>query len=249
MIDQPRATGYFVGDLLTQRILVDGRVLNTLPPPGRVNSWFERRKASVQTDVSGHRWLVVEYQILNAPSKLTTVTLPGWALAPPASINISPLSPPGTPVQVGTADLRVDHLAPQIPTEPIERAIQVSAGALVVTLLVWLAWNTWRNIRAQATQPFARALREMRTLDDDRAPQAWQILHRAFDRTAGRVIQIATLPTLFEHAPQLAPARAQIEAFFAQSNSLFFGTSLTNPDLSPRALCVALRRIEKEHER
>jgi mxaA protein len=96
-------------------------------------------------------------------------------------------------------------------------------------------------------QPFARALREMRALDD-REPRAWQALHRAFDRTAGRAIQSATLPVLFERAPQLAPARAQIENFFAQSNSLFFGSAATN-GVPIRALCAELRRIERHHER
>jgi mxaA protein len=83
----------------------------------------------------------------------------------------------------------------------------------------------------------------------DHEPGAWQALHRAFDRTAGRVIQSATLPVLFERAPQLAPARAQIETFFAQSNLLFFGSVTTSDTSLPRALCADLLRIERRHER
>ena len=155
---------------------------------------------------------------------------------------------------MGSADLRPDHLPPLIPTIPIQRAIEISAGALGLTSIAWLGWVVWRNRRARATQPFASALREMRFLDD-REPRAWQALHRAFDRAAGRVIQSATLPILFERAPQLSPARGQIEQFFAQSSLMFFGTAppataqsvATGP--SPRALCVELRRIEKQHER
>jgi mxaA protein len=57
---------------------------------------------------------------------------------------------------------------------------------------------------------------------------------------------------LFERAPQLAPARAQIETFFAQSSLLFFGTATANdrPTASlPRTLCADLLRIERRHER
>ena len=240
VVEQPRLTGYFVGDLLTQRVLLqrDGQPFTpaALPANGRVSAWFERRRTTVATDAALHRWLVVEYQILNAPPKLIDVTLPTWQLAaapnvgsPPTTlrvpsvlINIAPLSPPGSPEQVGTRDLRPDRILPAIPVAPIRRALALSSSALALTLFAWIAWVLWRNRRAIATQPFARALREMRTLDD-REPRAWQALHRAFDRTAGRVIQSTTLPALFAKAPQLTPMRPQIEAFFEQSSLLFFG--------------------------
>ena len=274
VVEQPRLTGYFVGDLLTQRVLLqrDGQTLTpvTLPQPGRVSAWFERRRVATTSDAALRRWLVIEYQILNAPPKLTSVSLPGWQLAiktsggaplmtltvPSVSINVAPLSPPGSPEQVGTRDLRPDRLPPVIPTAPIRRAIALCAGALALTVIAWIAWVVWRNRRSVATQPFARALRELSVLDAGE-PRAWQVLHRAFDRTAGRVIQSANLPVLFERAPQLAPAQAQIEDFYAQSSLLFFGgatnggrTSLEGPPPAhfPRALCIELRRIERRHE-
>ena len=239
VVTQPRPTGYFVGDLVTQRVLLEGRgrpyTLVTLPPPGRVNSWFERRRATLVTDASSQHWLAVEYQFLNAPKAVTAATLPAWQLTvrttaapapltltiPATSLNIAPLSPPGSPEQVGTRDLRPDHLPAKIAKAPICRAIAITSTGLALTLTAWLGWVLWRNKRAQATQPFAHALRELRTLPDDE-PRAWQILHRAFDQAAGRVIHSATLSVLFERAPQLTPMRAQIEEFFVQSTERFF---------------------------
>jgi len=272
---QPRPTGYFVGDLVTQRVLLaDGAQPITVPSPGRVNSWFERRGITFVIDASVRRWLVIQYQFLNAPKAVTAATLPAWQLIvktaaaaspitlkiPAASLNIAPLSPPGSPEQVGTSDLRPDRLPPNIATTPILHGIAIASAGLALTLAAWLTWVLWRNRRADATQPFAHALRELRTLTDSE-PRAWQILHRAFDRAAGRVIQSATLPVLFERAPQLAPARPEIEEFFAQSTQLFFGngnqphisseaprTRSTAATLHPLTLCLALRRIEKRHE-
>jgi mxaA protein len=326
VVEQPRSAGYFLGDLVTQRVLLEseGRTVSpaNLPATGRVSAWFERRRVTIETDPSSRRWLVVQYQVLNAPPKLLTVTLPAWLLAiksPAAtfsasphntgmgvnsspsdsgaggsssvtrslqsttlkiaatSVNIAPLSPPGSPTQIGVADLRPDRLPAPIPTAPLRHAITFSSGALAVTLAAWLGWIFWRNRRATATQPFARALREMRALGDHE-PRAWQALHRAFDGTAGHVIQSSTLPELFERAPQLEPARAQIERFFAQSSLMFFASPLqgagrpsfpvetargrtdasgTAPGRSfgssdavgLRALCTELRRIERSHER
>ncbi len=279
-VEQPRLTGYFVGDLLTQRVLLQsaGSDLNpiALPTPGRVSAWFERRNVTMGTDSSSRRWLTVEYQILNAPQKLTTVTLPAWTLTinapagantlalqiPSTHVSVAPLSLPGSPTQVGIADLRPNRLAPSSPLTPIRHGIVLSAGALVLTLGAWLAWLIWRNRRAAATQPFAHALRELRLLNDC-DPRAWQALHRAFDRTAGRVIQTATLPDLFKRAPQLLPVRQQIEQFFTHSSLLFFAMPVHASErrahpapalepgaiVVPRALCEELRRIERRYER
>ena len=284
VVVQPRPSGYFVGDLVTQRVLLEGigqpdtRATRpapglqadtpatrpapagktdtssalpapahqtytpvALPPPGRVNTWLERRHTTIDTDASGRRWLIIEYQFLNAPKAVTAVTLPGWQLTvkasaatppvtlkvPAASLNVAPLSPPGSPQQVGTRDLRPDRVPPNIATTPILHAIAISTGGLAVTLVAWLAWLLWRNKRAAATQPFAHALRELRTFTGNQ-PRAWQVLHRAFDRAGGRVIHSATLPALFERAPQLVPVRSQIEEFFAQSNQLFFANANTS---------------------
>jgi len=62
-------------------------------------------------------------------------------------------------------------------------------------------------------------------------------------------MQTATLTTLFQRAPQLAPMRAKIELFFSQSAERFFGAGVTAEPLSVHRLCAELRRIEKRHER
>lgn len=245
VVQQPRPFGYVVGDVVTQRVMLDFE-LTELPRNERLTVWFERRQARIETDAQGRRWLAVSYQIVNAPQSLTTITLPAWELdsglrIPEWPLSVAPLTP-------RDAELRPDRAAPVIATEPLARRILLWSGAAFVTLASWLAWWLHRNRRASANLPFARALRELRAVDESE-PQAWQTLHRAFDATAGRVVQRETLGALFLRAPYLAVRRTDIERFFAQSGERFFGNQPTADPVSVRALCLGLRQLEKRHER
>jgi mxaA protein len=261
-VEQPRSFGYVVGDLLTQRVLleVNGGAFEpaAVPRPERVSAWLERRAPRVESTSDGRRWLAVEYQVVNAPQALTLIHVPAWELKPKSGsevlrigdwpVSVSSLTPRSAFAKGDLEDLRPDRPAPSIATEPIRREIVIWSSALILTLAIWLGWWLWRNWRASATQPFANAQREIYRAGED-APEAWQALHRAFDRTAGRVTQSATLPNLFQRAPHLVPMRSKIEQFFQQSGERFFGAGSPQDGLSVRALCAELRRIEKSHER
>lgn len=270
VVQQPRAFGYVLGDIVTQRVLLEdgGRPFapDEWPESGPAGNWVERHAVRVERDAGGRRWLTIDYQVMNSPQKLTAVPLPAWRLVskasgvelrvPAWSITVAPLTPPRPLAGAGLGSLRPDRAAVPIDVAPMRRWLATWVGALFVCVLAWIAWWQWRNWRASSAQPFARALRELRAMDEE-APQAWVALHRAFDATAGRVVQPDGLAVLFERAPQLEPERTAIEHFFARSAERFFNVrtdSGTAADTagsgkSIRALCMALRRIEKRHER
>jgi len=255
-VAQPRTFGYVIGDVVTQRILLPDRFEPVeLTTPQRVNVWVERRASRIEATPDGRRWLVVDYQITNAGQTLAAASLPAWTLV---SKDGAQLSVAASPLRVGALipersslsveQLRPDRSAPLLPTASIRTRLHLALLALAATLIAWLAWARWREWRERASLPFAHALQEMQHLGDD-TPQAWQMLHRAFDQTAGRVVQLETLPALFQRAPHFRPLHAQIERFFAQSNARFFGTGLAETSVSARALCRELRRLEKRYAR
>lgn len=264
-VDQPRPFGYVVGDLVTQRVLLHSAHSDfepdfepaALPDAQRLNVWLERRAPRIESTADGRRWLVVDYQVINAPQSLTTVTLPAWEIAsktgetkltiPAWPISVAALTPRSAFATGGLGELRPDRAAPVVATAPIRRQVITWSIICVITLAAWLAWLQWRNWQDALNRPFARALHEIRRMDES-TPQAWQTLHRAFDQAAGRVTQTETLPVLFQRAPHLQPLRPQIEHFFAQSAERFFGAGLAHSPVSVRALCSELRRIEKRHE-
>jgi mxaA protein len=273
VIQQPRPFGYVLGDVLTQRVLLQSQGHDfdpaQLPGAERAGLWLWRRSAAVMRDDMNHNWLVLDYQIINAPQQLMTVNLPALTLkskvkgasslfVPEWPISVAPLTPRIAFAKGGLQDLRPDHPAPTLPTTGLWRQLEIWSTALIATLAAWLGWWLIRFIRAAVSQPFARALREIRRAGDDNQ-EAWLALHRAFDRTAGRALQINTLNVLFQRAPYLEPQRPEIERFYAESTWRFFGAGgevnkrgvrpAGAASLSLPSLCTTLRSIEKQHER
>lgn len=256
VVAQPRPFGHVLGDVITQRVML--KVADApftpaeLPGAQRINAWFDRRQPRIETASDGTRWLAVEYQIINTPQILETVSLPAWTLAssagdklqvPAWSISIAALTPVATAPRV-TGELRPDRAAPTVDTAPITRQLIIWTAAFLLAVAAWFGWVQQRNYRDRANKPFARAWQEINEIDEA-APEAWQALHRAFDRTAGRVVQTETLPQLFAQAPYLAELRERIEQFFEQSSERFFGEATPEQPLSVRTLSRELRRIEK----
>lgn len=83
-IDAPRGFGHTIGDVMTERVLLAaaGHDVGDVEPPasGRIDLWLERRPARIENDRDGRRWLVLDYQIVNAPRSLTQIALPALSL-------------------------------------------------------------------------------------------------------------------------------------------------------------------------
>ncbi len=257
-VEQPRAFGHQLGDLLRQRVrlAVDGRPFEPteLPAAGRLGAWFERRAAHIEDDGRGGRWLVAEYQLINVPPRLQVVTLPSWRLPggegrPDLKVaawplSVAPLGRESAFSESGFGELRPDRPPPQPATAPLRDGLRRTLAALGLLLAGWLGWWLWRGRRERARLPFALAARRLRALADDDA-EAWRVLHRAFDASAGRVVDAASLAALFERCPQFRPLAADIEAFYQASARRFFaGEDLPAP-IPLRRLGRALRRIER----
>jgi mxaA protein len=262
LVQQPRPFGYMLGDTLIQRVLLRSRDHDfepaSLPPSERASLWFARRASSIEVAENKSRWLVLDYQLINAPEALTTVNLPGVVLKAKTGgetltvatwpISITSLTPRAVFAKGGLQELRPDHPAPLLAIRPLQTQLEIWLTAFAVATAAWLAWWWVRALKSANTQPFAHALSEMRGDRDGNGPRSWVALHRALDKTAGQSLQLSTLPALFKRAPHLQPQRRAIEAFYGESYQRFFGNSAEPSNMSPRALCVTLRRLERRHE-
>lgn len=268
VVEQPRSFGYVVGDVLTQRILLEhaGRSLEPAVPPAadRVGLWLERRPAQTGTDGEGRRWLTIDYQVINAPRALMSVPLPalaiptrsGVTLAVPAwPVSIGPLTPQAVFGQGELQALRPDRPVADLPTAGLQRQWFATLAVFGTILLAWLGWWAWRNAREAHRLPFARAWEELRHLARTHRsqplaaiPDAWLAMHRALNATAGRVVHQASLPRLLTEAPYLRPLGDRLEGFYRQSAARFFADSPPAP-YELLELCRALRQAEQRHAR
>lgn len=263
-VQQPRSFGHVLGDVLTQRVLLEhaGRPLQpgALPAATRVDLWLERRPPRIETDAQGRRWLAIDYQLINAPRALSAITLPALSLAtasgptlalPAWPVSIAPLTPPEVFGQGDLQPLRPDRPVAALPTDAIERQLRLSLAALLGVLLAWLAWWSWRNASEARRLPFAQAWRELKRIDDPASAQAWRIVHRALNASAGRVIHGAGVPHLLAEAPYLRPLQTRLEDFYRESTRRFFAAdadrAAADPSYPLKPLCRALRDAEKRH--
>jgi len=257
-VEQPRSFGHVLGDVLVQRVLLarDGRSVEAtaLPPTDRVNLYLDRRAIRIERDELDRRWLVIEYQVVNAPRELTAVSVPALSVATAGGplqvaawpISVGPLTPVTTFDQGALQPLRPDRPVEPLSTEGMERQLRSTLVVLAGLLLAWGGWWAWRNSREAHRLPFARAWQQLRRTDPASA-EAWRVLHHALNATAGRVVHGRTLPALLADAPHLQPLAARLEAFFRHSEQRFFAAEagIGVADLSLRDLALALREAER----
>jgi mxaA protein len=262
-VEQPRAFGHVLGDVLTQRILLQSgsNTGNTaMPSTGRIGIWFERRSPRIETDADGRRWLIIDYQITNAPQTLTTVALPALTLTsssgrvlqvPEWPVSVGPLTPQSAFATGDLQALRPDRQARQAATAPLRRQMAWALGLLALTLLAWLGWWQWRNRREAARLPFARAwagMQRSKAAGDNHDAQAWLSLHRALNETAGQVVHAGSLPDLFVKAPHFQVLRPQLERFYQQSGERFFSSGSADAGFPLLDLCRDLYRAERRRQ-
>jgi mxaA protein len=259
-VEQPRAFGHVIGDVLTQRILLTEQGNIAMPSTGRVGVWFERRNPRIEHDAQGRAWLSIDYQITNAPQTLTTIMLPSLTLNVPGGsalqvpewpVSVSPLTPQ-TAFSTGDLQALLPDRQARIPaTAPLRRQLTWALGLLALTLLTWFGWWQWRNRQDAERLPFARAWNEMqrsKPTDKDAGTHGWLCLHRALNETAGQVVHGGTLTSLFARAPYLQPLEPQLERFYQHSGERFFASSeasSSDTQFSLRDLSRSLYRAEK----
>ena len=260
-VEQPRAYGYTIGDLLSQRVALGTAATPfhpaELPHIGRMGASLWRRRSEEQIDASGRHWLVLEYQVINTPQALSVWYLPALKLksqdgsaflaVPNAPFSITPFTPPQPFEEATLPALQPDQAPAFIDLGPIDQRIVGAGSALLVVVLLWAAIFGWRHLRRGRHLPFARALRDLKALPATDPLAAQRRLHHALNDSAGEVVRPASLPSLLARAPYLAPEKNALETFLHESQAVFFGGRQASAIGPVHALARRLHRLERRH--
>lgn len=243
----PRPFGYVIGDVVEQRVVIDLRMplelqQDALPKAGRVDLWLERRAPRVTPthSLTGRYEILLQYQVLNAPTEVKTIALPELRLRLRGGegpieesvaqwpITVSPITPDYVLARAGLEDMRPDH-AP-LPIDTRAHAKRIAAYAVLLALIGLYAAMRRGGVPflPRVRRPFALACRDLRRLpwasagaETQRA--ALRCMHRAFDETAGRTVFKEHIERFMTEHPQFAGLRGEMEAFYAASREEFFG--------------------------
>ena len=257
-----RAFGHQLGDVVEQRVRLEADggpfAVAEMPALGRVGNWFARRSVAQVDDIDGHGWLVLRYQLINAPPQLQVVTLPGLTLDAAGGgpglkiaavpLSIAPISRRDAFTESGLGELRPDRRPAAPAPGPLAARLRWTLTALALVLAGWSGWWLWRIRRDRATLPFARAWVAMRRCTDGDAA-GWLALHRAIDASAGGVVDRSSIERLFALRPEFRLLADDIERFYRLSVERFFADRAGTDEFSPRRLCRALMQIERRHSR
>lgn len=266
----PRPYGYVIGDLIEQRVVLaippeQELAPDALPKPGRADLWLERRATRVATRsaAAGTRYeIVIEYQIVNVPAQVTTITLPPLSLPLRSAagmieeavaewpVTIAPITPEYVLARAGLEEMRPDLPPAAIDTAPHAVRLMLYAAALALIGGYFALRRFGLPFLPGSRRPFARACADLRRLarqpsGRDAYRAGLRRIHRAFDETAGETVFAEQLRAFMQCHPHFAPLAGDVERFFGESRQEFFGAGAGSHSLQwLTEFCRGCRRAE-----
>ena len=266
----PRPFGYVIGDVIEQRIVLTMPAAHqlqpdALPKPGRVDLWLERRaiRVAANTTAAGRRNdIVIEYQVVNAPTEVTTIALPPLSLPLRSAdataeetvaewpVTVAPLTPQYVLARAGLEEMRPDLPPPAVATSTYATRLMLYAIALALIGGYFAACRFGLPFAPGSRRPFARACADLRRLARQPAGRdtyraGLRRIHRAFDETAGQTMFAEQLPAFFQCRPHFEPLAVDAGRFFGESQQEVFGAGAQSHSLQwLTEFCRGCRRAE-----
>ena len=240
-----QSTGIRIGDVLERKVVLEAPApyqlsRSALPAKGTNRNGIELAELRIETQPHGdsNRYTVtLRYQVFAHAATPSIMVLPEEQFALTGGPQGLAVKIPEwrfwyAPLAVANLSTAKGNLQPQFAPSSLSAdthwARLYGYIALLVLGALGLAWfNADGRWLPFMNGPFAQAHRRIKGLS--REGQTWKqalsTLHEAFNRVYGRNLFAADIGDFVAQHPRYAPARANIEAFFAQSGHALFSQS------------------------
>ena len=250
-VSNPRAFGYFIGDVITRKVVVrlgPNQTLDTasLPRPGPLTYWLELSRVDHAESRDGDdtlHTLELSYQTFYGALDPRRLVIPGVTLklvdggdvaVPQFGFITSPIRQlfAASSQSSGSAvEVQPDVPAPRLATGS-ERTVLLISSLVAVAALAGLAWhNAWWPFHRRPARPFTDAARYLKAnaveLESAQGYRAALLrMHRAFDLAAGRRLLSEDVASFLDAHPEYEAQSAKIERLFHASRRAFFANDV-----------------------
>lgn len=253
MSREPVTMGKTVEQVLEARLpLAYSLETSSLPAVGAMNEWLEIRSVKVSENRGDfdviYRFRII-YQVFRGTRTSETVNLKGLQLrfagpreleiqASDWSLNVVPLIPSNVPDELVEIRRAVDP-ALQPTGSDWHRFWFCVAGILAL----W-GFTLWQKLdQSLRGMPFGRTLLKLAPVENKEISSkdirfAAQMLHRAFDESAGQVMFVAGVELFCREKPAFAGLYSDLKDFFDLSRQIFFRVPESTADA-----CQVYRRL------
>jgi mxaA protein len=263
-----QSTGIRIGDVMERKVVLEAPApyqlsRSALPAKGSNRNGIELAEVQIETQPHGNsnRYAVtLRYQVFAHAAAPSVMVLPEEQFALTGGPTGLAVKIPEwrfwyAPLAVADLSTAKDNLQPQFAPPRLSTeahwARLYGYAALLVLGALGLAWfNADGRWLPFMNGPFAQAHRRIKRLpaDGQSWKQALATLHDAFNRVHGHNLFAAEIGEFVAQHPRYAPARSNIEAFFAQSGHALF----SQPPQDNRAFLgqlVTLSKLLRDCER
>jgi len=259
-----QSTGIRIGDIMERTVVLEAPApyqlsRSALPMKGSNRDGIELADLQIEKKDTGQatRYVVtLRYQVFGHASAPDVMSLPEETFALPGGPQGLSLKIPAwrfwySPLAVADITTAKGNLQPQfrpslIDAEAHRARLFGFLALLVMSALALTYYNADSRWLPFMNGPFAEAHRRIRRLPAKSA-SSWQIalaaLHEAFNRAHGRNLFAADIGAFVEQHPQFARARADIEAFFAQSGRALFSDPPQDADVFVKEMTAFSKQL------
>lgn len=267
-VDPVREYGYFIGDTVTHTAIVTAPEpfeveAASLPRPRGIEYWLTLVSVDVAPrtvrGLAGTEITTV-YQTFYAPLEPSRREVPAYALrlvaedGSTAEVEIPAFHFVTAPLRPILDPTTRDRMAPDglyrgVPTGAERGGLAAGLALAFVGLLGLAVHQAWPPFHARRARPLTRAARAVRRASRAAGPEReaamFLALHRGLDAAHGRPLLAEDLQRFLAERPEFAPLGARLEAFFAASGEIFFGSGAAGGTADVPALAGALAAIER----